>query len=69
MEAFLKKRRGIQAFLEARGGIEPPIKVLQTFALPLGDRAPGYEAKGNHNIAPSPSFQYYFAKCRIRCAV
>jgi hypothetical protein len=26
-------------FLEARGGIEPPIKVLQTFALPLGDRA------------------------------
>ena len=24
---------------EARGGIEPPIKVLQTFALPLGDRA------------------------------
>jgi hypothetical protein len=27
--------------LEARGGIEPPIKVLQTFALPLGDRAPG----------------------------
>jgi hypothetical protein len=26
--------------LEARGGIEPPIKVLQTFALPLGDRAP-----------------------------
>jgi hypothetical protein len=27
--------------LEARGGIEPPIKVLQTFALPLGDRATG----------------------------
>jgi hypothetical protein len=27
------------ASLEARGGIEPPIKVLQTFALPLGDRA------------------------------
>jgi hypothetical protein len=25
--------------LEARGGIEPPIKVLQTFALPLGYRA------------------------------
>ena len=25
--------------LEARGGIEPPIKVLQTFALPLGHRA------------------------------
>ncbi len=30
--------------LEARGGIEPPIKVLQTFALPLGDRAPGTNA-------------------------
>jgi hypothetical protein len=27
--------------LEARGGVEPPIKVLQTFALPLGDRASG----------------------------
>jgi hypothetical protein len=25
--------------LEARGGIEPPVKVLQTFALPLGHRA------------------------------
>jgi hypothetical protein len=25
--------------LEARDGIEPTIKVLQTFALPLGDRA------------------------------
>ena len=32
----LWKEKGI---LEARGGIEPPIKVLQTFALPLGDRA------------------------------
>jgi hypothetical protein len=30
-----------QEILEARGGIEPPIKVLQTFALPLGDRAAG----------------------------
>jgi hypothetical protein len=28
-----------EKLLEARGGIEPPIKVLQTFALPLGDRA------------------------------
>src|SRR6516164_6904816 len=27
--------------LEARGGIEPPIEVLQTSALPLGDRASG----------------------------
>ncbi len=25
--------------LEARGGIEPPMMVLQTIALPLGDRA------------------------------
>ena len=32
------------ANLEARGGIEPPIKVLQTFALPLGDRASGVPA-------------------------
>jgi hypothetical protein len=31
------KSRGQE--LEARGGIEPPIKVLQTYALPLGDRA------------------------------
>lgn len=27
--------------MEARGGIEPPMMVLQTIALPLGDRAPG----------------------------
>jgi hypothetical protein len=25
--------------LEARGGIEPPLKALQAFAFPLGDRA------------------------------
>jgi hypothetical protein len=25
--------------MEARGGIEPPMMVLQTIALPLGDRA------------------------------
>jgi hypothetical protein len=29
----------LQENLEARGGIEPPVKVLQTFALPLGHRA------------------------------
>jgi hypothetical protein len=29
--------------LEARGGIEPPIRVLQTLALPLGDRAADIE--------------------------
>src|SRR5215475_12338212 len=28
--------------LEARSGIEPPMKVLQTFALPLGYRAPKF---------------------------
>jgi hypothetical protein len=33
------KRLAVAKKLEARGGIEPPIKVLQTFALPLGDRA------------------------------
>ena len=32
-------RTGSQTVLEARGGIEPPIRVLQTPALPLGDRA------------------------------
>jgi hypothetical protein len=30
---------GYRGILEARGGIEPPMKVLQTFALPLGYRA------------------------------
>jgi hypothetical protein len=39
-----ERRKGANEFedekeLEARGGIEPPIKVLQTYALPLGDRA------------------------------
>jgi hypothetical protein len=29
----------LETRLEARDGIEPTIKVLQTFALPLGDRA------------------------------
>jgi hypothetical protein len=28
-----------QQYLEARGGIEPPMRVLQTLALPLGHRA------------------------------
>jgi hypothetical protein len=35
----------VEEDLEARGGIEPPIKVLQTFALPLGERAPGVATK------------------------
>jgi hypothetical protein len=38
-------KRYSKRVLEARGGIEPPIKVLQTFALPLGDRAT--ESGGN----------------------
>jgi hypothetical protein len=38
--------------LEARGGIEPPIKVLQTFALPLGDRAE--YGLANHSTARQP---------------
>ena len=33
----------VKTKLEARGGIEPPIMVLQTIALPLGDRATGLE--------------------------
>ena len=37
--------------LEARGGIEPPIKVLQTFALPLGDRASGAGCRGGDEPA------------------
>src|SRR5271166_4623362 len=35
-----EKRAANSGVLEARGGIEPPIEVLQTSALPLGDRAP-----------------------------
>ena len=37
--------------LEARGGIEPPIKVLQTFALSLGDRASGKTILSDSNEA------------------
>ena len=40
-----KRRRG-RGELEARGGIEPPIWVLQTHALPLGDRAPAGATSG-----------------------
>ena len=44
--------------MEARGGIEPPMMVLQTIALPLGDRAtermrPG-AAKAGERKKPSP---------------
>ena len=42
--------------LEARGGIEPPIKVLQTFALPLGDRAsdPNLTVQASAQVSPFP---------------
>jgi hypothetical protein len=55
--------------LEAREGIEPSVKVLQTFALPLGDRAilPGQaSAKADlpsnrdHSIASRTPFQHFF---------
>jgi hypothetical protein len=41
-----RKTKKAKKVLEARGGIEPPIKVLQTFALPLGYRAT--ESGGNY---------------------
>ena len=37
--------------MEARGGIEPPIEVLQTSALPLGDRALGGQRCGTPSLA------------------
>ena len=39
--------------LEARGGIEPPIMVLQTIALPLGDRATGLKVVSSQQSAIS----------------
>ena len=50
--------------LEARGGIEPPIKVLQTFALPLGDRASMHEGGGDRirtNLQIGSKMARYFA--------
>ncbi len=41
--------------LEARGGIEPPIKVLQTFALPLGDRASDLAILPDSELGITPS--------------
>src|SRR5579862_3366071 len=40
--------------MEARGGIEPPIEVLQTSALPLGDRAayPPQQAQNRRLLRP-----------------
>jgi hypothetical protein len=49
---------GIKRFeskiLEARGGIEPPIMVLQTIALPLGDRATGLKSCQFSTISYQP---------------
>jgi hypothetical protein len=46
-EYGLAKSKAIRVTeLEARGGIEPPIRVLQTHALPLGYRARRVNAVG-----------------------
>ncbi len=46
--------------LEARGGIEPPMKVLQTFALPLGYRA---ARPANHSIRDLPTATFQPGNC------
>ena len=46
--------------MEARGGIEPPIKVLQTFALPLGDRAGPKKTPTNVYSEPIIAFLRFF---------
>ncbi len=56
--ARLQKRQK----LEARGGIEPPIKVLQTFALPLGDRA--FDANPFYQTVPRHDPLCYAGRCR-----
>jgi hypothetical protein len=49
--------------LEARGGIEPPIKVLQTFALPLGYRA-SFDDGGCLDAAAAIHFrEHHYALC------
>ncbi len=52
--------------LEARGGIEPPIKVLQTFALPLGDRASVHKG-GADPLRANLSAVSYFALATFAC--
>jgi hypothetical protein len=42
--------------MEARGGIEPPIKVLQTFALPLGYRASEPGLRSSYRMCKDNSF-------------
>jgi hypothetical protein len=58
--------------LEARGGIEPPLKVLQTYALPLGYRA--WLRTVARRAPPLPRFVIsrgatYSAAGGIRCAL
>ena len=55
-------------FLEARGGIEPPIMVLQTIALPLGYRAPGEKVVSEWSSHPflCPALQDYVARLSQR---
>src|SRR5271170_6839580 len=56
-------------FLEARGGIEPPIKVLQTFALPLGDRATESEGNQTHEDVLSRILTFAFPPAMLACVL
>ena len=44
---FLFSSRFFEEKMEAPGGLEPPIEILQTSALPLGDGAPLDKSMGN----------------------
>ena len=48
--------------MEARGGIEPPMKVLQTFALPLGYRAVQHpnDSTGDVCVASAERSRFHF---------
>ena len=50
--------------MEARGGIEPPMKVLQTYALPLGYRARANQATSTSNDSTriGPIFQRFLTE-------
>ena len=51
------QEQGLNGGLEARGGVEPPIKVLQTFALPLGDRASGVSILPDRKPYSTPCYK------------
>jgi hypothetical protein len=53
--------------LEARGGIEPPIMVLQTIALPLGDRATGRNEPGQVKPGESEASPAQFPALDYNC--